>query len=380
MDFLRAFISQDPDNNFFHYLNEDDNGTKYNLTNQFILLEKMWNIPLSSWYLFTKMYHNRLWEFPTNELCEGLIYLFRSLKITKINELAAGSGLLSARLKYYTNKLDYDLKISTSDGTLKQFGNHSFTYTDVEPLNIYNYNKSEPIIISWIHSLFENELLLSIKNYKQDYIFLIGQCPDNDDYGNNHSIYFHQNMLLNDYDFIIIPFKQISQMDYYSHDYLRNNIFTDSKTCVTLYYRKDLELNVTDIVESLQINNSNLFGFYLDKNKEYYKQDKQLLDVTNQNIQNYIQNNYLNLDPIIVNGLKNYIAIKSRNDLKQSVSAFLLPVQDNLIHILEPHWIQPKLKQVVGRAIRTHSHKNIIYDKRDSNNEYIDKSKLSFID
>nr|QZX42695.2 hypothetical protein [Mimivirus sp.] len=171
MDLLQAFISQNPDNNFFHYLNEGDNGTKYNLTNQFILLEKMWNIPLSSLYLFTKMYDNRLWEFPTNELCEGLIYLFRELKITKINELAAGNGLLSARLKYYTNKLDYDLKISTSDGTLKQFGHHNFTYTNVKPLNIYTYNKSEPIIISWIHSLFENELLFSIKNCKQDYIF-----------------------------------------------------------------------------------------------------------------------------------------------------------------------------------------------------------------
>ncbi|AVG46709.1 hypothetical protein [Acanthamoeba polyphaga mimivirus] len=315
------------------------------------------------------MYDNRLWEFPTNELCKGLIYLFRNLNITKINELAAGNGLLSARLQYYTNKLNYDLKISTSDGTLKQFGNHNFTYTNVKPLNIYNYNKSEPIIICWIHSLFENELLLSIKNYQQDYIFLIGQCPDNDDYGNNHSIYFHRNILSYGYDFIIIPFKQISQMDYYSHDYLRNNIFTDSKTCITLYYRKDIEINVTDIIESLQINNSDLFGSYLNKNKEYYAQDKLLLDITNKNIQDYVQNNYFNLDPTIITGLKKYLSIKSRNDFQQSVSAFLLPVQDNLIHILDQYWSTPKIKQVVGRVMRTSSHKNIIYHNANINDK-----------
>ncbi|ANB51054.1 hypothetical protein [Powai lake megavirus] len=369
MDLLQAFISQDPDNNFFHYLNEGDNGTKYSLTNQFILLEKMWKMPLSSLYLFTKMYDNRLWEFPTNELCEGLIYLFRELDITKINELAAGNGLLSARLKHYTNKLDYDLKISTSDGTLKQFGDHHFTYTNVEPLNIYTYNKSEPIIISWIHSLFENELLFSIKNYQQDYIFLIGQHPDHNDYGNNHSIYFHRNILSCGYDFIIIPFKQISQMDYYSYDYLRNNIFIDNKTCVTLYYRKDIELDVTIIVESLQKNNSDLFGSYLNKNKEYYAQDKQLLEVTNKIIDNYKQNNFIDLDPIIITGLKKYLSIKSRNDYRQSASAFLLPVENNLIHILDPYWCVPKIEQVVGRAIRIHSHKNIIYHNKNINDK-----------
>lgn len=398
MDLLQAFISQNPDNNFFHYLNEGDNGTKYSLTNQFILLEKMWKVPLSSLYLFTKMYDNRLWEFPTNELCEGLIYLFRELGITKINELAAGNGLLSARLKYYTNKLDYDLKISTSDGTLKQFGDHHFTYTNVKPLNICTWNKSEPIIISWIHHLFENELLFSIKNYQQDYIFLIGQHPDRDDYGNNHSIYFHRNILSCGYDFIIIPFKQISQMDYYSYDYLRNNTFIDSKTCVTLYYRKDIELDVTNIVESLQMNNSDFFGSYLNKNKEYYAQDKQLLYITGQVIDNYKQNNFIDLDPMIITGLKKYLSIRSINEYRQSVSAFLLPVEDNLIHILDPYWGVPKIKQVVGRAIRTHSHKNIIYHNVNINDKctkvikhldklflsitkcHIDKSKSSFID
>ncbi len=187
-------------------------------------------------------------------------------------------------------------------------------------------------------------------------------------------------------------------MDYYSYDYLRNNNYICSKTCVTLYYRKDIGLDVINIVESLQKNNSDLFGYYLNKNKEYYAQDKQLLNITNQVIDTYKQNNFIDLDPILITGLKKYLSIKSRNDFRQSVSAFLLPVQDNLIHILEPYWSVPKIEQVVGRAIRINSHKNIIYHNENVNDkctrvikhldklflkitkDNINKSKSSFID
>ena len=94
MELLEKFISQDINNNFLHYLNFKDNGSKKYITNQLIFLEKLFDIPYGNLFLFTKMFDNKVWEIPTNELSEGLVRLFDRLELTKINELAAGNGLL----------------------------------------------------------------------------------------------------------------------------------------------------------------------------------------------------------------------------------------------------------------------------------------------
>ncbi|BCS83688.1 hypothetical protein QLL95_gp0435 [Cotonvirus japonicus] len=307
---LKAFISQDPRDNFLHYLNENDNGTKQNLTNQLIFLERKWIVPCSGIYIFTKMFDNKIWEIPTNELCEGLIYLFKHLDISIINELAAGNGLLSARLKHFANKLNHELDITTSDGTSKVFGQHKFTYTKVDDLNVYDYDKSEPIIISWIHALFEKELLFSVKKNLQDYIFLVGQHPDEGSHGSNHSFLFHREILSYGYDFIVLPFKQISQVDYYSFDRIRRDIYNESRTCVTLYYRLDKKLIVVKAIAYLKDNHIELFGNYMEKNVEYYRQDGILVRISDENIEKYIKNNFHDLKLQYVLGLKNYVSQK----------------------------------------------------------------------
>uniref|UniRef100_A0A6G6ADW2 Uncharacterized protein n=1 Tax=Borely moumouvirus TaxID=2712067 RepID=A0A6G6ADW2_9VIRU len=303
---LTAFISQNPENNFLHYLNKDDNGTKYNLTNELISLENKWNIPCSAIYLFTKMFDNKIWEIPTNELCEGLVHLFKGLEINKINELAAGNGLLSARLQFFSQKLDHNLDISTFDGTSKVFGEHTFTYTKVIDANVSDYNKSEPIIISWIHNMFEKELLHCVKKYSQDYIFLVGQYADTGSYGSNHTYLFHQEMLSNGYHFTILPFKQLSQLDYYKHDKIREDIYNDSRTCVTLYYKSSKKILVEQVVNSLKNNHHSLFGNHIKKNKKYYFQDEKLVRMSDTNFNSYIKNNYQGLNEEYIFGIKNY--------------------------------------------------------------------------
>ncbi|AQN68716.1 hypothetical protein [Saudi moumouvirus] len=330
MNMFDVFLSQDSDHNFLHYLNHDDNGSKYNLTNQLVSLEKLWDIPCGNLYLFTKMYDNRIWEIPTNELCEGLIRIFDLLKIKKINELAAGNGLLSARLKHYAKKLDYELKINTSDGTNKIFGNHPFTFTKVKTLNIRDFNKSEPIVISWIHSKFEDELLSVVEKNQNEYIFLIGEEPDKEDYGNNQSYLFDKKIFTFGYSKIIFEFKQVSQMDYYLHDSIRGDIYNENKTCVTLYYHKSKILNVWFVKDLLIKNHPQLFGKYLRKNKEYYNQDLKLLNISNKKIEEYALNDYKDLDPLLIKGLKNYMLIKSRQNISKSfqsypLSSYLLP-------------------------------------------------------
>ncbi|AGF84887.1 hypothetical protein QJ854_gp895 [Moumouvirus goulette] len=322
---LGNFISQDPDNNFLHYLNHDDNGSKYNLTNQLIALEKVWDVPCGNMYLFTKMYENRIWEIPTNELCEGLIRIFDCLKIKKINELAAGNGFLSARLGYYAKKLDYELEIRTSDGTNKIFGNHPFTFTKVKDFNIRWFNKSEPIIISWIHSHFEDELLSVVEEYKNEYIFLIGQEPDNEDYSNNQSNIFEKKMFSYGYSKITFEFKQVSQMDYYLHDHIRSDIYNENKTCVTFYFHQSKISNVWFVKDLLTRNYPQLFGKYLRKNKEYYYQDKNLLDLSNKKINEYVSNDYQGLNPLLAKGLKNYMDTKKRQNTFRPFQSYPLP-------------------------------------------------------
>uniref|UniRef100_A0A6G6ACF9 Uncharacterized protein n=1 Tax=Borely moumouvirus TaxID=2712067 RepID=A0A6G6ACF9_9VIRU len=318
MNMLGEFISQDPDHNFLHYLNYGDNGSKYNLTNELIALEKLWDIPSGNMYLFTKMYENRIWEIPTNELCEGLIRIFDLLKIKKINELAAGNGLLSARLKYYAEKLNNEIKISTSDGTNKIFGNHPFTYTKVKDLNIRCFNKSEPIIISWIHCQFEDELLSVVKKFKNDYIFLIGEEPD-EDYGNNQSDIFEKEIFSYGYSKITFEFQQISQMDYYLHDFIRKDIYNENKTCVTLYFHQSKISDIWFVKSLLTKNHPQLFGKYLGKSKEYYSQDKNLIDISNKKIDEYVSNDYYGLNPLLAKGLKNFMDNKKRQEISRSL-------------------------------------------------------------
>nr|AEX62256.1 hypothetical protein mv_L51 [Moumouvirus Monve] len=319
---LGDFISQDLNHNFLHYLNHSDNGSKYNLTNQLVALEKLWDIPCGNLYLFTKMYENRIWEIPTNELCEGLIRIFDCLKINKINELAAGNGLLSARLKHYAKKLDYELKISTSDGTNKIFGSHPFTFTKVKDLNIRDFNKSEPIVISWIHSKFEDELLSVVEEYKNEYVFLIGEEPDKEDYSNNQSYLFDRKMFTYGYSKITFEFKQVSQMDYYLHDFIRSDIYNENKTCVTLYYHSSKISDVWFIKDLLMKDYPQLFGIYLRKNKEYYNQDLSLINISNKKIEEYALNNYKDLNPLLAKGLKNYMLIKSRQNISKSFQSY----------------------------------------------------------
>ncbi|AKI80565.1 hypothetical protein QJ850_gp134 [Acanthamoeba polyphaga mimivirus] len=307
MELLQKFISQDVNNNLLHYLNFKDNGTKKNITNQLIFLENLFDIPYGNLFLFTKMFDNKVWEIPTNELCEGLVRLFNRLKLSRINELAAGNGLLSARLKYYSEKINTNLKIKTSDGSSKNFGNHEFTYTKVSELDILDFDKSGPIVVSWIHSFFEHELLSCVKKHQNEYIFLVGEHPDSNDYGNNHSIHFHKKMYFFGYQHQLIEFQQVSQMDYYSYDKIRSDIYNENKTCVVLYYKTHLNSKVTNVIDALKQTYPTLFGRFLNKNKKYYDQDKILLEISKNKINEYFSYCHDDLCSLLINRYKNFI-------------------------------------------------------------------------
>ncbi|AKI80548.1 hypothetical protein QJ850_gp151 [Acanthamoeba polyphaga mimivirus] len=385
---ITSFISQHPKYNFLYYLNSKQNGSRHNLTNQIILLEKQTKIPAIGMHIFTKIFDNKIWEIPTNELCQGLVILFGKLNIRKINELAAGNGLLSARLKYFATKMNYVLDIDTSDGTNKMFGKHPFTFVPVREMNIRCYDKSEPIIISWLHCQFEDELLKSIKKHKQDYIFLIGDYPDFEGYNNTHSRHFHSKITSYKYGYWykIISFNQLSQMDYFVGDKIRKDIFVDCRTCVTLYYRIDREYNIAHIVntiDSMQYEYPNLFGNYMDKNREYYDQDWTVLKSTDNIIKNYMENDYQGLDSIIIDGLKPYAEdkfyVERVNMLREKHSDFddardLIFMDMFNKPYRSSQWSIPKYRRFTNYSTESHLTSTAISSASDS--VYDDSSKI----
>lgn len=301
---LTALISTDPEKNLLHYLNTDDNGTKRNLTDELIKLEEYWEVPMSALFIFTRMFPNKIWEIPTNELCIGLIKLFEQLEIKKINELAAGSGLLSARLKYWAKSLQYSIKINASDAH-KFFQISSFKYTSVHNASIENCNNNDPLVISWVHYTVEKELSNLIFNNRPRYIFLVGTHPDSKNYG-NHTYNFHEVLLNFGYEFVLIPFKQISQGDYYKHDKIRTDPYNQSKTCVTFYFQNDVVNFVKNILKKFRKENVELFGEHLTKNFQYYEYDIKLMEQSMNIIQQYYSDPNAKIPKILMDGLYNY--------------------------------------------------------------------------
>lgn len=303
-ELLTALISTNPTKNLLHYLNTDDNGTKHKLTDELIKLEKCWNISMSALFIFTKLFPNKIWEIPTNELCTGLINLFKLLEIKKINELAAGSGLLSARLKYWSKTLKYSIKIDTSDAH-KFFQISSFKYTNVHNISIKDCNNNNPLIISWVHHTLEYELGNLIYYKRPRYIFLVGSHPDSKNFG-NHSYNFHELLLKFNYEFVIMPFKQISQGDYYKYDEIRTDHYNQSKTCVTFYFQNDVVNFVKNVLKKFRKENVELFGEYLAKNFEYHEYDTKLMVQSMNEIQKYYLNPNAEIPKILMDGLYNY--------------------------------------------------------------------------
>jgi hypothetical protein len=272
MDFLTALQSKDPENNLFHYLIEY--GTKQRLDEMIVELEKAnSHDPVYLQTILIKKFDNKLWEVPTRELCTGLVKLFKHLGIKKINELGAGMAMLSALLDHYSKLNNYLLEIDAFSkfncGFLRK---NRFTYYPVKNAEYSDYDKSEAIIVSWLHYFLAEELLDTIMNTKPKYIFLIGEhvsdencqtCCQTDD--------FHEQMLDLGYKCYIIPFKQIGEMDYITDDINKLKLGLYSRSCTVMYTVNQLDANISDIVGEENL------GIYLQLTKQYFQQDMKLL-------------------------------------------------------------------------------------------------------
>lgn len=114
---------------------------------------------------------SRLHEIPTRELCENISMVLSTLKIPKVIEVAAGSGLLSARLQ----RMIPTVKFETT--SLECRCPFNFSFTDVQPKAFQQIKeKGTPILISWLHEDVLTEFLAMIRKNLPSVIIFIGSA------------------------------------------------------------------------------------------------------------------------------------------------------------------------------------------------------------
>jgi hypothetical protein len=173
----------------------------------------------------------RLFEVPTDELCANIVMTLSALKITRVIEVAAGSGLLSARLKRKIPSVEFVVtsKPCSCDCV--------FTFTHVCPKTFQQIKeKKTPVIISWLHINEMSQFLAMIKKNKPSVVFFVGSAT---------SIDFREitRLMTNrGYDFFIIPGAQVNT----------NTISTGSnngshtRNYMTIFFRNETHAAVLD--------------------------------------------------------------------------------------------------------------------------------------
>ena len=260
--FIDAFNSENDDDNFSHYLYH--NGSYDQLIVTIRQLEEEDEKFLLSDFLVIDNTH-KLFEIPTKELCIFLTQLFKLLGVDAINEVASGSGLLSAMLKMYLK-----LNIVTSDKYSNLFGiSRTWSYVPVLDKSFDDLTSYEivgkPLIISWMHSSSEIEFLRMIDKLCPSMVIHVGEHN-----GCCYGLEFKEKMHRLGYTFFyLVPVKMISKMDYFKH----NTIYAKCKTirsCTTIFSKTEIPILGDNMLLHFD---ENLFGTYENLTDEYALQD-----------------------------------------------------------------------------------------------------------
>ena len=95
-----------------------------------LVLQRLW----TSTGLGKVKFLGAIYEIPTDELCKSLLGMIRYLKVGRVLEVGAGTGLLSSRLKQIANDdFNTSLNIETSDACDEKYG-----FGNVTKINLHN--------------------------------------------------------------------------------------------------------------------------------------------------------------------------------------------------------------------------------------------------
>ena len=203
-----------------------------------------------------------IYEIPTDELCSVLAMIFKNQKMV---EVGAGLGLLSARLKEHygldimaTSKFDNTFKIK-----------HKYNFTKVSDISFEEIGQIEDIankiiIISWLHSSHQKDFIKMIKKNNPTTIVHVGEHE-----GSCYDEKFIPKLQTLGYKFIyLLSIKQISKVDYFIDDKIRNKNTT--RTCTTVFSKNKIDILEEDYKTKL---GPEKFGEYKYCDGDYAKQD-----------------------------------------------------------------------------------------------------------
>lgn len=173
-----------------------------------------------------------IYELPTHELIDSISMICEQLGVFKVEEIAAGTGLLSGMLSRLTN-----IEVNSTDG--KTWMETYVPLYPVQPKLLLEYAMDNVdyddklIVISWILNRSVDDLVETIKTKKFRQIIIIGEQF-------NKYISNTDNALLeNGYNRTPVPTKQLCYNDYFK----MNSHYPDNcirSSCI-LYTRNDVE-------------------------------------------------------------------------------------------------------------------------------------------
>jgi len=172
-----------------------------------------------------------IYELPTHEIVKCVSIICEELGILKVEEIAAGVGLLAGMLQKMTN-----LEVNATDGELSS-ETSKHLYFDVTQKMFLEYAMDEEnyddrlVILAWQPPTKDINEFVQKKNPKQ--MLVISET-----YDTTHS-FFDQMMLEAGYKRLFFPVRQICFRDYFKNNTQYPNGFT--KSCCILYIKSDDE-------------------------------------------------------------------------------------------------------------------------------------------
>lgn len=235
-EFFTAFNAED--NSFVDYLYT--NGSRENLVNLFIKMEKYFDMPCAPMYVFTKFFKNKCWEIPTTELCNGIVNLLHFLNIDTIHEIGSGNGLLAACISKHNEKLIINChEPMYTENNLDVIFNPEIPHNYMPTFSTKweNFEGNYPILSSWIHPALLKKCISCVKKNKNEYVIFIGVGIS--EHSPNLLPHFDKTMVNElGYHKYLIPFKQICQSEYFLNDTL--NVEHKHKSCTIIYSKHEL--------------------------------------------------------------------------------------------------------------------------------------------
>lgn len=184
-----------------------------------------------------------IYELPTDELLTIIKFICETINVYKIEEFAAGMGLLSCMLRH---KLDHNYSIQASDGkrwietanSAKYYPVSGRLFLDYYFDNSFIWN-DKVMIISWAPSNELNDLFKLLETKRPKYLIAIGNVLNKEIYDTIFS-----NLTQNHYNHVIIPVKQICYKDHMFNDYSKSTL---------LFATLDDNINITKMLLEIKV-------------------------------------------------------------------------------------------------------------------------------